>query len=167
MCEKRFANLPKVSIIVPVYNAEKYLERCLQSILQQNMTDFELICINDGSTDRSNDILKQCVQKDQRVRLIEQKNQGVSVARNHGIDAASGEYIAFIDADDWVDTDFLFWLYTTAKKRKCAHYNLQLLVRRYIGISVGNEQSKDRLFRAEFGFRVCFSAGRISGVSLQ
>ena len=104
----------KVSVIVPVYNAEMYLEKCIQSILMQTLSEIEIICIDDGSTDCSNSILQQFVMQDNRVRLIEQKNQGVSAARNQGIEKAQGEFIAFVDADDWVEVDFLEVLYNTA-----------------------------------------------------
>jgi len=99
--------MPKISIIVPVYNTEKYLAKCFDSILNQTFSDFELICINDGSTDNSLKILGSYQQKDSRVIVINQKNQGVSAARNKGIDLAKGEYLIFIDSDDWVTTNYL------------------------------------------------------------
>ncbi len=106
----------KVSVIIPVYNVDKYLEECLQSVCSQTLKDIEIICINDGSTDKSGQILKDFAKKDKRIVLIEQKNQGVSIARNNGIKAAKGEYIGFVDSDDWIDPDFYEKLYKTAKK---------------------------------------------------
>ena len=106
----------KVSVIIPVYNVEKYLEECLQSICNQTLKDIEIICINDGSTDKSGQILKDFAKKDKRIVLIEQKNQGVSIARNNGLKAAKGEYIGFVDSDDWIDPDFYEKLYKTAQK---------------------------------------------------
>lgn len=105
----------KVSVIVPVYNAKAYLEKCMRSILIQTLSEIEIICIDDGSTDGSNIIVKQFAMQDNRVHLIEQQNQGVSVARNRGIERAQGEYISFVDADDWVEPDFLEILYKNAK----------------------------------------------------
>lgn len=96
-----------ISIIVPVYNIEKYIERCILSILAQTYTDFELLLINDGSTDSSLEICNKWEQKDQRIRLFSQKNSGVSSARNLGLDVALGEYICFIDGDDWIAPDCL------------------------------------------------------------
>ena len=97
----------KVSVIVPVYNQEKYIGRCIDSILSQTMTDFELILINDGSIDKSLDILKKYAKKDKRIKVIDQKNMGVAKTRNKGIDLASGEFIAFVDNDDYLDNTYL------------------------------------------------------------
>ena len=93
---------PAISVIVPVYNVDKYLPRCLDSILGQSFRDIEVICIDDGSTDRSPLILHDYAQRDLRLRVITQANQGVSAARNAGLDAAQGEWIAFVDSDDEV-----------------------------------------------------------------
>lgn len=97
----------KFSVIVPVYKVESVLPRCIESILNQTVTDFELILIDDGSPDRSGTICDEYAAKDPRIRVIHQKNGGVSRARNAGLDAARGEYIVFVDSDDWVDPDFL------------------------------------------------------------
>ena len=91
----------RLSIIVPVYQAKEYLEKCINSILEQSFVDFELILVDDGCERICNDYAK----KDERVKIIRQENQGVSSARNTGLDYATGKYIAFVDADDWVETD--------------------------------------------------------------
>ena len=96
-----------ISVIVPVYNTEKYLDECIQSILNQSFTDFELLLIDDGSTDRSGAICDQYAAKDERVRVFHTENGGVSSARNVGLDEAKGEWIAFVDSDDWVKSLFL------------------------------------------------------------
>lgn len=106
----------KVSIIVPVYNVEKYLTRCLDSLINQTLKDTEIICINDGSTDSSLKILKEYQQKDNRITIIDKENQGQSIARNIGISKSIGEYIGFVDSDDWVDLDFYEKLYSSAIK---------------------------------------------------
>ena len=98
---------PKISVIVPVYKAEKYLHRCVDSILAQTFTDFELILVNDGSPDNSGAICDEYAQKDNRVRVFHKENGGVSSARNLGLDNAQGEYITFCDADDYVTPDWL------------------------------------------------------------
>lgn len=111
---------PKISIIVPVYNTEKYLDECLNSIENQTLKRIEIICVNDGSKDGSLDILRKHAKKDRRIRVINQKNSGVSIARNNGIKAAGGKYAAFVDSDDIVPP------YAYEKAFICAEkYNVQ------------------------------------------
>ena len=104
----------KVSIIVPVYNVEKLLSRCLNSLVNQSLSDIEIICVNDGSTDNSLNILKSFSEKDSRIIIIDKQNEGLSVSRNTGMNIAKGEYIGFVDSDDWVDLDFYEKLYNSA-----------------------------------------------------
>ena len=98
---------PKISIIVPVYNAEKYLHRCIDSILTQTFSDFELLLIDDGSTDKSGQLCNEYASKDNRVKVFHKQNGGVSSARNLGLDNAKGEWIAFVDSDDSVMNTYL------------------------------------------------------------
>ncbi len=93
---------PKISVIVPVYNMERYLHQCLDSIVNQTLHDLEIICVNDGSSDNSRPILQEYASKDSRITIIDQSNQGLSSARNNALDVARGEYIAFVDSDDWL-----------------------------------------------------------------
>ena len=95
-------NTPKVSIIVPVYNAEKYLHRCVDSILAQTFTDWELLLIDDGSPDRSGEICDGYAMKDARIRVIHKENGGVSSARNVGLDATKGKWVVFVDSSVWI-----------------------------------------------------------------
>lgn len=95
--------MPKLSVIVPVYNTEKYLRECVDSILSQAFTDLELILVDDGSTDGSGDICDEYCKLDNRVKVVHQENGGVTVARKQGTEIALGEYISFIDSDDWID----------------------------------------------------------------
>lgn len=106
----------KISVIVPVYNTSMYLEECLDSLLNQTLKEIEIICVNDGSTDNSLSILENYIQKDRRIKIINQKNKGQSVARNKGISQAEGEYIGFLDSDDWADAKMFENLYTNAKQ---------------------------------------------------
>lgn len=103
--------MASVSVIVPVYNVEKYLKRCVDSILAQSFTDFELILVDDGSTDGSGAICDELAKADDRISVHHHPNQGVSAARNHGIEAAKGEWITFIDSDDYVLPVYLQSLY--------------------------------------------------------
>ncbi len=107
---------PKISIIVPVYNVEKYLEQCLDSLINQSMEDIEIICINDGSTDNSLELLKKLSLKDDRIKVFTQENSGLSATRNKGIDLAKGEYILFLDSDDWFELDTCKVVYENAQK---------------------------------------------------
>lgn len=100
----------KITVIIPVYNVENYLERCLKSILYNTYTNLEIICVNDGSTDNSKKILEDYSQRDKRVVVINKKNAGVSSARNAGVKIATGEYIAFVDSDDWIHEKYFEYL---------------------------------------------------------
>lgn len=101
-----YDNSIKLSIIVPVYNIEKYLPKCLDSIMNQTYKNLEIILIDDGSTDNSGKICDEFSEVDKRVKAFHQQNQGVSTARNKGIDLATGEYLTFIDGDDWIEKDY-------------------------------------------------------------
>ena len=103
---------PKVSVIIPIYNTALYLSEALDSICNQTLKEIEIILVNDGSTDNSLNILKKY---EPNIILINQENLGQSIARNEGIEIAKGEYVAFVDSDDWVDLDFFEKLYNTAK----------------------------------------------------
>ena len=105
----------KVSVILPVYNASDYLHQCMDSIVGQTLKDIEIICVDDGSTDNSLDILKEYEQKDKRVKVIQQKNAGAGAARNNGLSIATGEYLSFLDSDDFFEPDMLEKAYEKAK----------------------------------------------------
>ena len=96
----------KISVIVPLYNVEKYAKRCIESVLTQTFNDYELILVDDGSNDNTGKICDQYAAKDSRIKVIHKKNGGVSSARNEGLDAAQGEWITFLDADDWIEPNF-------------------------------------------------------------
>jgi len=108
----------KISVIIPVYNVEKYLTQCLENIINQSLKEIEIICVNDGSTDGSPNILEEYRKKDYRIKVITQKNGGLSAARNSGVSVATGEYVYFIDSDDYIDIDALEYLYYEAKNNE-------------------------------------------------
>ena len=108
--------MPKISIIIPCYNVEKYLSRCLDSVLGQSFDDFEAICVNDGSTDNTPEILEEYAKRDRRIRVITQENQGLSMARNNGKAVALGQYIYFLDSDDAIHPQCLEIAYDIAEK---------------------------------------------------
>ena len=111
-------NEPLISVIVPVYNVEKYLGQCLDSIINQTLKDIEIICVDDGSTDGSLDILNSYKEKDDRIIILKQKNLYAGVARNNGAKAAKGKYLSFLDSDDFFDVNMLQDMYNQAEKDK-------------------------------------------------
>ena len=129
----------KVSVIIPVYNVEKYLNKCLDSILNQTLEDIEVICIDDGSSDSSLEILKEYQIKDKRLKVISQKNEGAAVSRNKGINLAKGEYISFVDSDDWLELDALEKLYNNAKSN-----DSDLVL--FNSIEIYDDKTKNRIY---------------------
>ena len=107
--------MPKISVIIPVYNAEKYIDKMINSILCQTITDIEIIIINDASTDNSLSICNNYAKEDSRIKVISKDNEGVSKARNLGMECSKGEYIMFLDADDWVENDMCEIMYNKIK----------------------------------------------------
>lgn len=108
--------MPKVSIIIPVYNVEQYLVECMESVVRQTLFDIEIICINDGSTDGSLEILKKYAERDRRILLVDKKNEGYGVGMNIGLDKASGEYVGIVEPDDFVPLNMFEDLYKTASE---------------------------------------------------
>ena len=116
---------PLVSVLIPVYNVEKYLERCLDSILKQTLTKIEIICVNDGSTDNSLSILKEYQKKDSRIIIVNKENGGLPSARNAGLDRAEGKYVGFVDSDDYIEPNMFQKLYDTAESEKVGGCHLR------------------------------------------
>lgn len=109
----------KISIIIPVYNAQRYLEKCLNSVLSQCYTNFEVICVDDGSTDKSGEICEKYQENDKRFRVFHIENHGVSYARNYALSLIEGAWFCFVDADDWLEPNYLDVLYRLAIQNKC------------------------------------------------
>ena len=116
----------KITVIVPVYNVEHYLDKCLDSLINQTYKNLEIIVINDGSTDNSGIICQEYAQKDNRIIYIEKENGGLSDARNVGLDKMTGSYVTFIDSDDWVESDYVEVLYN-----KLIEYRADIAVGNY------------------------------------
>lgn len=108
----------KISVVVPIYNVELFLERCLDSLIRQSYRNLELILINDGSTDKSGEICEIYKKRDNRIKVVHKNNGGLSEARNVGIDHATGDYIAFIDSDDWIHEEYFSILYNILQKTR-------------------------------------------------
>lgn len=142
---------PEISIIVPIYNAEKYLPQCIDSILAQTFVNFELLLIDDGASDASGRICEEYAQNDPRIRVFHQENAGVSVARNKGIDEAIGKYLTFVDADDWVKPDYLQALYDALPEHnQCDGLVVESFERIYPDRSVPVEIPNISLYRDDF-----------------
>ena len=107
-----------ITVIIPIYNVSKYLKNCLESVINQTYKNLEIICVNDGSTDNSLEILKEYKERDERIIIIDKKNAGVSAARNDGIEKASGEYLFCVDGDDYIDEDFFEKFYNRIYKSR-------------------------------------------------
>lgn len=127
-----------ISVIVPIYNVENYLENCINSILNQSYTDFELILVDDGSPDNCGKICDDYAKKDSRIKVIHKKNGGLSDARNIGIEAAKGEYISFIDSDDWIHKDFYLTLFNALSSS-----NSDIAICNFLKVS--NDDIKDKI----------------------
>ncbi|MBR5857185.1 MAG: glycosyltransferase family 2 protein [Bacteroidales bacterium] len=117
---ERVQNSPKVSVIIPVYNVENLLPRCLDSLIAQTLTNIEILCVDDGSKDNSLAVLRRYEERDSRIKVVTQQNKRQGGARNTGMDMACGEYIGFVDSDDYVDKDYFQKLYEAAV-RESAH----------------------------------------------
>lgn len=129
---------PKISIIIPIYNSEKYLEKCIESVINQSFNEFELLLINDGSSDKTREICELYVNKDNRIKLFNLENGGVSNARNFGIDSSNSEYICFIDSDDYIKLDMLYNLYRATENGKIDLVVSGMFFERYDGGSWNN-----------------------------
>ena len=128
----------KVSIIIPIFNTENYIAKCLNSLVNQTLQDIEIICVNDGSTDDTMLIVNKYAQKDSRIKIIHQEHSKQGAARNKGLKIVQGEYIGFVDSDDWVDLDYFEKLYNTSKK-----YDSDLALA--TNIRTGNGKTKKRI----------------------
>ncbi len=136
---------PKVSVIIPVYNVEKYLNRCIDSVLKQTMQDFEIILINDGSTDKSGEICDDYARIDERITVIHKRNARVAAARNDGIKVAQGKYVIFIDSDDWIEPQMLQEMVYKAEELK-----LDLIMCDYKKRSKHYEEERSQPIRGGF-----------------
>jgi glycosyltransferase involved in cell wall biosynthesis len=147
-------NEPLITIIVPVYNVERYLSRCIESIQRQTYRNWELFLVDDGSLDSSGSICDSYANNDKRIHVIHQKNQGVSIARNVALDRARGEYIQFIDADDWEPEDALLYLYDLLNKEKADFCMAQYRLTRNQDVFLVNDT---RLYSSDIteGYMTC------------
>jgi len=155
---------PKISIIVPIYKAERYLHQCIDSILAQTYTNLEIILVNDGSPDNCGAICDEYAQKDGRIKVIHKENGGVATARNIGIDTAAGEYLAFMDSDDWIEPEMIDLLYNSlinndADVSCCGFYWT------YVNMNVPEYHKEEKLvFNSEEAVEQVLTNGNVSVV---
>lgn len=136
----------KVSVVIPVYNVEGYLEECLDSVINQTLEDIEIICINDGSTDNSLEILEEYAKKDNRIKILNQENQGISATRNNGLKICKGKYICFLDSDDYLELNALMETYDISEK-----YSLDICLFKLINFDENTKkQSTEEYFDMSF-----------------
>ena len=140
--QKMINKKPKVSIVIPVYNAEKYLKQCLNSIISQTYHNIEIICIDDGSNDNSLNILKRYAEDDNRFIVLKQQNQGAAVARNEGIKRAAGKYIIFLDSDDYFSIDLI-----DKNLNKAEKFNTDITI--FKAVTFESETGKTRILNDE------------------
>ena len=151
-----------VTIIVPVYNVEKYLRKCLNSIVNQTYKNIEIICVDDGSPDNSIDILNEFAEKDQRVKVIRQENQGLSGARNAGINNATGKYIMFVDSDDWIKLNMIELMTNKIEKENldlviCGRYHYINGIKKEINLNKIKEVLENKILNGKEYFKVITS----------
>ena len=157
---------PKMTVIIPVYNTAPYLYRCLNSVINQRLRELEILVVNDGSTDNSLQILEEFAGKDARIKIINQKNQGPSVARNTGLECATGEYVTFLDSDDWFDPIMCYNMYRKALREKS---DIVMCTLTCIDSQTGQEVPDpycNEIFLPQKYFRQAFSVKDISSAFL-
>lgn len=154
---------PKVSVIIPAYNCEKYISKCIESIINQTYQNIEILIINDGSKDKTKDVINSFVNKDKRIAYIEQENSGPSVARNNGIDKAKGDYLIFIDSDDTVSENYVENLLNNILIKKS-----DIVCCGYIDISIYGEfkysdfiDDTNNIKKEDFLYKVCQGTGGV------
>lgn len=160
----------KISFIVPVFNCEKYIKKCINSIINQEISSYEIIAINDGSTDNSLKILKKMQERCSRLKVIDQENHGVSYARNVGLNEASGDYIIFVDCDDFLEEKSLKKISNLLEKYNCpdiikfSYYMINKFAKRMYSYSIKNDCIIEKNNYAEYIFPYIFSTYDLSGV---
>ena len=155
LSQKYYIKNPKISIIIPIYNSEKYIKECLKSLIDQTFKDFEIICVNDGSTDKTLDILKKFEKIDKRITIISQKNLGAGIARNIGMNNSKGDYLIFLDSDDIFKKTMLEQMYKKIKKNDaeiviCNSINFETIKKKKIFFKknylISDKKIKNRIF---------------------
>lgn len=167
-----------ISIIIPMYNSKQYIERCLKSVLRQTYSSLEIIVVDDGSTDNCSEIVRMYSNTDSRIKLIRKENGGLSDARNHGIEAATGSYISFLDSDDWIHYQYIEQLYTQLKSHDgdisicdfkkvndCDNESYKKEIENYELSTLSNVEALE-LFEGEYGVQIVIACGKLFKIEL-
>lgn len=159
--------MPEISVIVPYFNVEKYIEKCVNSIINQSFKDIEIILVNDGSIDKSRIICEDLSKSDERIVLIDQENMGVGISRNVGIKHARGEYVSFVDSDDYIEKDMLEFLISNLKKNNadistCGHYDCYINDDNTIIYKNSKNRKESGLLNSEEALKESLISGKIS-----
>jgi len=141
--------MPKISIIIPVYNVEKYLKRCIDSVLRQTLSDIEIILVDDGSTDSSGEMCDNFAKEDTRIKVIHKKNGGLSSARNEGLKYATADLVGFIDSDDWITTDMYEYLYNLQQKNDADIVSCNYILAYDYQTKIKKQKIKEFVFRRD------------------
>lgn len=159
----------KISIIIPIYNSAKYLKQCLDSILEQSLQEIEVICVNDGSKDNSLKILEEYAQRDSRIIIINKKNEGQGVARNTAIPKAKGEYLLFVDSDDWLEENALELAYNKIKNDNtdimffdCYRFSQKLQKKYLFRFTNAFQNFKEKPFTKEEASKILFQTNALT-----
>lgn len=154
--DSRQKEIPKISIIVPVYKVEKYLNRCIKSILKQTFTDFELILVDDGSPDRCPQMCDSWCKRDKRIRVIHKENEGLSSARNAGLEVARGEYIGFVDSDDIIEKDMYEYLFRILCENKADFSAVEMLIFKENKFMIRQPELEEKILGKDDLFKLFF-----------
>lgn len=157
--------MPKISIIIPVYNVENYLERCIKSVINQSLDDLEIILVNDGSTDSSGEMCDNFANEDERIKVIHKKNGGLSSARNEGLKYATSDLVGFIDSDDWISSDMYEYLWNLQQKNDADIVSCNYMLAFDYPTKIKNAKIKEYVFTRNEALKKYLELGAFSRIN--
>lgn len=157
--------MPKISIIIPIYNVENYLERCIKSVINQSLDDLEIILVNDGSTDSSGEMCDNFANEDKRIKVIHKKNGGLSSARNEGLKYATSDLVGFIDSDDWISSDMYEYLWNLQEKNDADIVSCNYMLAYDYPTKIKNEKIKEYVFTRNEALKKYLELGAFSRIN--
>lgn len=157
--------MPKISIIIPIYNVENYLERCIKSVINQSLDDLEIILVNDGSTDSSGEMCDNFANEDKRIKVIHKKNGGLSSARNEGLKYATSDLVGFIDSDDWISSDMYEYLWNLQEKNDADIVSCNYMLAYDYPTKIKNAKIKEYVFTRNEALKKYLELGAFSRIN--